>query len=58
MILAGDIGGTNARLALYEDNDGHYNLAKLTIFPSQHYSGLDEIVEEFVRTSGLHPAQA
>lgn len=58
MILAGDIGGTNARLALYEVNGGHYNLAKLTIFPSQRYSGLDEIVAEFVKTSGLKPAQA
>ena len=58
MILAGDIGGTNARLALYEVKDGHYNLEKLTIFPSQHYSGLDDIVAEFVRKSGIHPMQA
>jgi glucokinase len=58
MILAGDIGGTNARLALYEVKEGHYNLAKIAIFPSQHYSGLDDIVAEFVRTSGIQPAQA
>lgn len=58
MILAGDIGGTNARLALYEIKDGHYNLSKLAIFPSQRYSGLDEIVAEFVRTSGIQPVQA
>lgn len=58
MILAGDIGGTNARLALYEVRDGHYNLQKLAIFPSQHYAGLDEIVAEFVRSAGIQPAQA
>ncbi|HEX6804834.1 MAG TPA: glucokinase [Terriglobales bacterium] len=59
MILAGDIGGTNARLALYDvKEDGHYNLVRLTIFPSQHYSGLDQIAAEFVKASGIQPAQA
>ena len=58
MILAGDIGGTNARLALYDVQDGEFKLSKLSIFPSRHYSGLDQIVTEFVNAAGQHPAQA
>ena len=58
MILAGDIGGTNARLALFDVRDGSFNLVSTTIFPSQHYSGLDQIVVEFVQTQGVHPASA
>ena len=48
MILAGDIGGTNARLALFDVKNGKFNLVSSTVFPSRHYSGLDEIVKEFV----------
>jgi glucokinase len=58
MILAGDIGGTNARLALFDVRNGQFNLVTATIFPSRNYSGLDEIVNEFVQTSGIHPSQA
>jgi glucokinase len=58
MILAGDIGGTNARLALFDVRNGHFNLVTATIFPSRNYSGLDQIVSEFVQTSGVRPAQA
>ncbi len=57
-ILAGDIGGTNARLALFDVENGNFNLVSQTIFPSRHYSGLDEIVREFVEKSGAHPSQA
>jgi glucokinase len=58
MILAGDIGGTNARLALFDVRNGQFNLVSATIFPSQRYSGLDQIVTEFVKTSGISPSQA
>src|SRR4051812_17860674 len=58
MILAGDIGGTNARLALFDVKNGKFNLVSSTVFPSRHYSGLDEIVKEFVDSSGARPAQA
>ena len=58
MILAGDIGGTNARLALFDVRNGQFNLVTATIFPSRNYSGLDQIVNEFVQTSGIAPAQA
>ena len=58
MILAGDIGGTNARLALFDVQNGQFNLVSATIFPSRRYSSLDKIVTEFVRTAGVRPAQA
>ena len=57
-ILAGDIGGTNARLALFDVKNGNFNLVSLTIFPSRQYSGLDEIVKEFVAKSPSKPSQA
>lgn len=58
MILAGDIGGTNARLALFNFENGEFKLGRFSIFPSQHYSGLDQIVSEFVKTTGENPTQA
>lgn len=58
MILAGDIGGTNARLALFDVNNGSFKLVTSTVFPSRQYSGLDEIVTEFVKHSGARPSQA
>lgn len=57
-ILAGDIGGTNARLALFDVKNGNFDLVSQTIFPSRNYSGLDEIVKEFVSKSPAKPAQA
>src|SRR6266436_6749092 len=47
VILAGDIGGTNARLALYEVRDGKLEQVIETVFPSRQHSGLDEIVAKF-----------
>ena len=58
MILAGDIGGTNARLALFDVQNGQFNLVSATIFPSRRYSSLDKIVGEFVQTAGVRPLQA
>ena len=58
MILAGDIGGTNARLAVYDVLDGHFNLISASVFPSREYTGLDEIVSKFVRTENVHPHAA
>jgi len=57
-ILAGDIGGTNARLALFDVSNGNFKLISSTIFPSRQYSGLDQIVQEFVSKSPARPAQA
>src|SRR5438046_2201643 len=51
MLLAGDIGGTHTRLALF-DGDPHEPLA-LAIYPSRRRAGLEEIVAAFLAE---HPA--
>jgi glucokinase len=58
MILAGDIGGTNARLAFFDVTNGHFRLVSASVFPSREYAGLDQIVSKFVETSNLHPDAA
>lgn len=45
MILAGDIGGTNTRLALgAPDTDGAIRLEREAVYPSRDHAGLAEIV--------------
>jgi len=57
IVLAGDIGGTNARLALYDVAPGHAgDRARLTqLFerttPSKSATSLDEIAEAFLRSA-------
>ena len=58
MILAGDIGGTNARLAFFDVVNGQFRLVSSSIFPSREYSGLDQIVTRFVRGSSQRPDAA
>ena len=58
MILAGDIGGTNARLALFDLQDGHFNVVSTRVFPSHEYSGLDAIAKEFVLSTKSNPQAA
>jgi glucokinase len=58
MILAGDIGGTNARLAFFDVTDGQFRLISASVFHSREYSGLDQIVSRFVDSSNLHPDTA
>src|SRR5215472_8940803 len=55
MILDGDIGGTNARLAYFQFQNGHLIPAAEGVFPSREHSGLDEIVAKFVRVQGVRP---
>jgi len=48
MILAGDIGGTNTRLALFEGTPDHLNPLNIEVFPSPQFSGLPEIVRTYL----------
>jgi glucokinase len=48
MILAGDIGGTHARLAFFQANNGNLKLISETSFASREYSGLEVIVSTFL----------
>jgi glucokinase len=58
MILAGDIGGTNARLAYFQPQNGHLRLVSERTFPSREHSELGEIVSEFLKDSGARPEAA
>jgi len=48
MILAGDVGGTKVNLALYDFIDGNLKHARDKQYPAKEYSGLEEIVREFI----------
>jgi len=58
MILAGDIGGTNARLAYFQSQNGHLHLVSERVFPSREHSELGEIVVQFLDESGPRPEVA
>lgn len=58
MILAGDIGGTNARLAYFQPQNGHLRLVSERVFPSREHSELGEIVTRFLDDSGTKPEAA
>jgi glucokinase len=58
MILAGDIGGTNARLAYFQPQNGHLRLISERVFPSREYSELGEIVSKFLEDSATRPEVA
>src|ERR1700692_3749230 len=58
MILAGDIGGTHARLAYFQPQNGSLRLVSERVFPSREHSELGEIVAEFLKDSGGRPELA
>jgi glucokinase len=48
MILAGDIGGTHTRIALYQENAGALKMLLERVYPSREHKSLDEIVRLFL----------
>ena len=58
MILAGDIGGTNARLAYFQAQNGHLHLVSERVFPSREHREFGEIVSQFLDESGTRPEVA
>ena len=53
LILAGDIGGTNTRLAYFAADEERVRLVDLQVFPSRNYSALEDVLAEFVTTRKL-----
>jgi len=53
MILAGDVGGTNTRLAYFETGAAGLTLVEEKIFPSKTYKSLGEIVQKFLTTHSM-----
>lgn len=52
MLLAGDIGGTKTRLALYDEADGALRLAQSVTYESRSASTLEDLVVRFLRANG------
>lgn len=53
MILAGDIGGTNTRLAFFDPAQPPVEPVALDVFPSREHAGLEELIQEFLATHSL-----
>lgn len=56
-VLAGDIGGTNTRLAICDVSDQQLEILAKTSYPSQQYDSLNDIIAEFL-TLHSHTLQA
>jgi len=53
LILAGDVGGTKTRLGLLRVGKQKDRWLALEVFPSGHYCGLEEVLEDFLRRKAL-----
>ncbi|MDE3152938.1 MAG: glucokinase [Gemmatimonadota bacterium] len=54
-VLAGDVGGTNARLAIVEIGDGTARIREERDYPSANYHGLSAIAARFLDETGARP---
>lgn len=57
-VLAGDVGGTNARLAVVEVEGARASIAREQKYPSHDYPGLAPIVSRFCAEAGEKPDRA
>ena len=58
LIIAGDIGGTSTRLALFEPTDGRPRIAIEKVYRSREFPGLEEIVQLFIAENRVRVAAA
>ncbi|HEU5412605.1 MAG TPA: glucokinase [Candidatus Angelobacter sp.] len=58
MILAGDIGGTHTRIALFELNQNRLNRLLDRVYPSRDYKSLDEIISLFLSNENINISAA
>src|ERR1700756_4913250 len=56
MILAGDVGGTKVHLAVFDFTEGRLSHTRDKQYPAKEYSGLEEIVKEFLGTDKVSAA--
>ena len=56
MILAGDVGGTKVHLAFYDFIDGKLQYVRDERYAAKEYSGLEEIVREFLGANRVNAA--
>ncbi len=55
MILAGDVGGTNTRLAFFEQREGNLACVVEQVYPSHGYASLEDIVADFLAVRKVRP---
>lgn len=58
MILAGDIGGTHTRIALFDLNQNRLNKILDRVYPSRDYKSVDEIISLFVSNENVRVSAA
>jgi glucokinase len=58
IVLAGDVGGTNARLATVEIDGRTARIVRERRYPSRDYPGLAPIVRRFYEEEASHPERA
>ena len=58
MIVAADIGGTNARLGLFEPSGTRVDAIATKTYPSRQHASLEEIVERFMAEHPAAPKRA
>jgi glucokinase len=58
MILAGDIGGTKTRLALFDPEGERYKPTREQDFHSGHFASLEEIVSKYLHSHEIKPVAA
>jgi glucokinase len=58
IVLAGDVGGTNARLAVVEVEGRNARIVQESKYPSRDYPGLAPIVRRFIEEAGSRPERA
>lgn len=54
MILAGDVGGTNTRLAFFDFHGTQFQRISERTYPSREHGSLDDIVADFVASQKMH----
>ena len=57
-MLAGDVGGTNARLATVDMEEGRARVVHHNRYPSRDFPGLAPIVRRFLDEAGTRPDRA
>jgi glucokinase len=58
MLLAGDIGGTKSRLALFADGGDPREPLAEEVLPSGNFGGIEPLIGEYLKDRSLTPARA
>lgn len=58
MLLAGDIGGTKSRLAVFADGGDPREPLVEELLPSGSFGGIDPLIREFLKRTALSPERA